>query len=48
MKHLNKTGVIHFVNNSHIENLKSIFAKLTPDGWVIPNWLIYLESTKQS
>ena len=28
----------------HVEKLKEIFAKLTSTGWVIPDWLIYLEN----
>jgi len=27
-----------------VEILEGIFATLTPNGWVIPEWLIYLRS----
>lgn len=32
------------LSKSNVEKLKEIFAELTPTGWVIPDWLIYLEN----
>lgn len=32
------------LSKSNVEKLKEIFAKLTPTGWIIPDWLIYLEN----
>lgn len=27
-----------------VEDLEEIFAELTPTGWMIPEWLVYLRS----
>lgn len=39
--------IIHFISRDNVENLKSVFATLTPVGWVIPEWILLLERTVQ-
>lgn len=31
------------ISLSQVDNLKSIFATFTENGWIIPEWLEYLE-----
>lgn len=34
---------IHHITEQQIDNLKEIFAVLTPEGWAIPEWIVALE-----
>jgi hypothetical protein len=39
------TMVLHHVRMDDVAILIGIFAKLTPDGWVIPDWLVLMGNT---
>ena len=32
------------LSTANVERLKTLFAKFTPSGWIIPDWLVYLEN----
>lgn len=40
--------MIHHVKMKDVEILEEIFAYLTPNGWVIPEWLKLMRETVQS
>lgn len=44
MKNLKTTGIIHSVKKNQLDFLKETFAFLTEDGWVIPQWVLFIES----
>lgn len=37
--------MFHHVDEKNVEILEGIFAYLTPNGWVIPEWLILMRQT---
>jgi hypothetical protein len=37
--------ILHQVDEKNVEILESIFAYLTPEGWVVPEWLKLLRAT---
>ncbi len=37
--------MIHFIKQKDIEKLEEIFAYLTKDGWIIPEWINLLKVT---
>lgn len=37
--------MIHHLKEDQIFYLESKFAVLTPNGWVIPDWIVYLRKT---
>lgn len=40
--------MLHHVDEKNVTKLEEIFAFLTPNGWVIPEWLKLMRETIQT